>query len=161
MEANSHTPQVPPGDETQFMHAVFTSDKEMLDFYLVFNRFVNPVTYFMQRTDKKRLEDLLFILGKQAHLLFLLETNHFLGINPLVQGFGLFMLKDDISKQKRIAKSEEVASQLQFLTEIASTMDTIKQMSKGIHSHIQNVRYLIDKLKETEHPDILSENNMP
>ncbi|MCD7925589.1 MAG: hypothetical protein LUI85_13230 [Bacteroides sp.] len=161
MEAKLHTPQVPPGDETQFMHAAFTSDKEMLDFYLIFNRFVNPVTYFMQRTDKRRLEDLLFILGKQAHFLFMLETNHFLGINPLVQGFGLFMLKDNLSKQKRIAKSEEVASQLQFLTGIASGMDTIKQMNKSIHSHIQNVMYLIDKMKEKEQADSPTESNEP
>ena len=32
---------VRPGDETQFMHAIFSSDDEMMTFYLTLNRFIN------------------------------------------------------------------------------------------------------------------------
>ena len=35
-----------PGDATQFMHAIFSSDHEMMTFYLTLNRFINPASYF-------------------------------------------------------------------------------------------------------------------
>ena len=57
MEAILNKEQVRPGDETQFMHAAFTSEEEMMSFYLILNRFVNQSTYFMQRPDVERLED--------------------------------------------------------------------------------------------------------
>lgn len=33
-----------PGDATQFMHAIFSSDHEMMTFYLTLNRFINPAS---------------------------------------------------------------------------------------------------------------------
>ena len=47
-----------PGDATQFMHAIFSSDHEMLTFYLTLNRFINPASYLVERSDRQRLEDL-------------------------------------------------------------------------------------------------------
>lgn len=64
MEAILNNEQVRPGDETMFMHAVFTSEEEMRNFYLILNRFVNPTTYFIQRADTERLENLRDTLGK-------------------------------------------------------------------------------------------------
>lgn len=45
MEAILNKEQVRPGDETQFMHAAFTSEEEMMSFYLILNRFVNRVDW--------------------------------------------------------------------------------------------------------------------
>ena len=50
--------QARPGDATQLMHAIFSSDDEMMSFYLTLNRFMNPESYLVERTDRKRLEDL-------------------------------------------------------------------------------------------------------
>jgi len=47
-----------PGDATQFMHAIFSSDHEMMTFYLTLNRFINPASYLVERSDRQRLEDL-------------------------------------------------------------------------------------------------------
>ena len=47
-----------PGDATQLMHAIFSSDDEMMSFYLTLNCFMNPESYLVERTDRKRLEDL-------------------------------------------------------------------------------------------------------
>ena len=47
-----------PGDATQFMHAIFSSDHEMMTFYLTLNRFINPSSYLVERSDRQRLEDL-------------------------------------------------------------------------------------------------------
>lgn len=54
--------QVRPGNATQFMHFVFSSDEEMMNFYLTLNRFINPESYLVESTDRKRLEDLVDIL---------------------------------------------------------------------------------------------------
>ena len=153
MEANLHTPQVPPGDANQFMHAAFASKEEMLNFYLIMNRFVNPVTYFMQRTDKERLEDLLITLGQYAHSLSPFEAQQFLGVGPLIPGFALYMLKENVPKKKRINKAEDVASFVQFITLIAAGMNSIKEMIRSLHSHIQNVKFLIDNIEKEEQSD--------
>ena len=39
------------GDATQFMHVIFFSDEEMMSFYLLLNRFMNPTSYLVERTD--------------------------------------------------------------------------------------------------------------
>ena len=54
MEEVLNNQQVRPGDATQFMHAIFSSDDEMMTFYLTFSRFVNPDSYLVQCTDRKR-----------------------------------------------------------------------------------------------------------
>ena len=148
MEAKLHTPQVPPGDENQFMHAVFASDEEMLHFYLIMNRFMTPVTYFMQGTDLEHLEDLRRVLGQHGAFLHPLEKHPFYGINQLIQGFSLFMMRDDLLEQTRMAKAQEVASHFQFVVQIAARVVSARQMAHSIHSHIQNVDYLIEKMKE-------------
>lgn len=80
MEAMLMKEQVRPGDETQFMHAVFTSEEEMLTFYLTLNRFANPVSYFMQREDVERLENLQQTFGKFQHFTNLFSSYEARGI---------------------------------------------------------------------------------
>lgn len=159
MEAKLHTPQVPPGDETQFMHAVFASDEEMLHFYLIMNRFVNPVTYFMESTDLERLEDLRRVLGQHGAFLHPLEKHSFRGIIQLIQGFSLFMMKDTSTKQIRLDKAQEVASHFQFVVQMAAGVASARQMARGIHSHIQNVEYLIGKMKDENQDSSCSEGD--
>ena len=58
MEEVLSNQQARPGDATQLMHVIFSSDDEMMAFYLTLNRFMNPESYLVERTDRKRLEDL-------------------------------------------------------------------------------------------------------
>lgn len=153
MEAKFTTPQVPPGDETQFMHAAFSSDDEMLKFYLLLNRFINPVTYFIQRSDMERLEDLDRVFKQRNAFLTPIEEHSFSGINELTRAFGIFMMNINISNVNRITAASLVGNQMQFITHMASNMNHIKQLSRANHSHIQNVEYLIDKLRDTKPED--------
>lgn len=151
MEANLNTPQSAPGDETQFMHAVFSSDEEMLSFYLVMNRFVNSVTNNMCRSDMERLTELHRILNQFAYFLYPLENYRFEGIKLLVEGLGLYMLqKRDLSEHKRMAHAESVGEHLQFVMKMAAGVGTAKKMCSEVHSHLQNLNYLIEKLKTAE-----------
>ena len=56
MEEVLSNQQARPGDATQLMHVIFSSDDEMMSFYLTLNRFMNPESYLVERTDRKRLE---------------------------------------------------------------------------------------------------------
>ena len=55
MEEVLSNQQARPGDATQLMHVIFSSDDEMMSFYLTLNRFMNPESYLVERTDRKRL----------------------------------------------------------------------------------------------------------
>lgn len=149
MEAILNKEQVRPGDETQFMHAAFTSEEEMMTFYLILNRFVNPVTYFMQRPDVERLENLLQTLGKFQHFTNHFGTHEIVGIKPLVEGFGLYMMQETISDKKRKLDAEHVGYQTRFFMDIMKDTEQAKTLSHIIASHIANVKYLLEKLKET------------
>ena len=45
MEEVLSNQQARPGDATQLMHVIFSSDDEMMSFYLTLNRFMNPESY--------------------------------------------------------------------------------------------------------------------
>lgn len=150
MEANLNTPQAAPGNESQFMHTAFASDDEMKNFYLIQNRFVNPVSYFMQRSDLERLEDLVRMLKQQENILTLLETFHFDGVGDLTRAFGRYMMDVNIPKTKRANIGNAVGKHMQFIADVACNVTHAKQMSRATHSHIQNVEYLIKKLQKAE-----------
>ncbi|WP_294586577.1 hypothetical protein [uncultured Bacteroides sp.] len=149
MEAILNKEQVRPGDETQFMHAAFTSEEEMMSFYLILNRFVNQSTYFMQRPDVERLEDLLRTLGKFQHFTNHFGTHEIVGIKPLVEGFGLYMMQQTIPDQRRKLAAEHVGYQARFFMDIMKDTEQARMLSHIIASHIANVKYLLEKLKET------------
>lgn len=93
MEATLNNGQFRPGNETPFMYTAFASEGEMLGFYLSLNRFVNPVTYCVQGTDMERLDNLLHTLGKFQLFMGRFGTYQSLGIKPLIEGFGLYMMQ--------------------------------------------------------------------
>ncbi|WP_342288615.1 hypothetical protein [Bacteroides sp. GD17] len=129
------------------MHAVFTSEEEMMNFYLILNRFVNPTTYFVQRTDVERLENLRKTLGLFQRFTSLFSTYQSMGIKPLVEGFGLYMMQQTVSNKERRLAAEHVAYQTRFLLDITKDIDQAKALSHVLASHIQNVKYLLEKLE--------------
>lgn len=148
MEAILNKEQVRPGDETQFMHAAFTSEEEMMTFYLILNRFVNPTTYFMQRPDVERLEDLQRTLGKLLHFTNHFATHEIVGIKPLVEGFGLYMMQQAIPDKKRKLAAEHVGYQTRFFMDIMKDTEQARTLSHILASHIANVKYLLEKSEE-------------
>lgn len=150
MEAILNKEQVRPGDETQFMHAAFTSDEEMMTFYLTLNRLVNPVTYFMQRTDVERLTNLLRMLGKFQHFTDLFDVHQSMGIKVLTEGFGLYMMQQTVSKKELLLAAEHVGYQARFFMDIMKESAYAKIMTKILCSHIENVKYLLAQLEEVK-----------
>ena len=137
MEATLNNGQFCPGNETPFMYTAFASEGEMLGFYLSLNRFVNPVTYCVQRTDMERLDNLLHTLGKFQSL----------GIKPLIEGFGLYMMQQNISNRERKLAAEHVGYQMKFLMDMTKEIEQARSMSHILCSHIANVKYLIAKIQ--------------
>lgn len=71
-----------PGDATQFMHAIFSSDHEMMTFYLTLNRFINPASYLVERSDRQRLEDLENVLF--GNVAAFEAVHHFVYLQPII-----------------------------------------------------------------------------
>ena len=154
MEAILNKEQVRPGDETQFMHAAFTSEEEMMTFYLTLNRLVNPVSYFMQRTDVERLTNLLRMLGKFQHFTDLFDVHQSMGIKVLVEGYGLYMMQQTVSKKERLLAAEHVGYQARFFMDVMKESAYAKIMTKILCSHIENVKYLLAKVEEVKDENI-------
>lgn len=147
MEATLNNGQFRPGNETQFMYTAFASEGEMLGFYLSLNRFVNPVTYCVQRTDMERLDNLLHTLGKFQLFMGRFGTYQSLGIKPLIEGFGLYMMQQNISNRERKLAAEHVGYQMKFLMDMTKEIEQARSMSHILCSHIANVKYLIAKIQ--------------
>ena len=150
MEAMLMKEQVRPGDETQFMHAIFASDEEMMTFYLTLNRFVNPVTYFMQRSDGERLENLLYSLGQLQNFTSLFKSYHSDGVRQLIEGFGLHMMQTTFSNRERRLAATNVGFQMKFLIDVMKESNHTTLLYKIYQTHIQNVKYLLEKMKDSE-----------
>ena len=150
MEAILNNEQVRPGDETQFMHAIFASDEEMMTFYLTLNRFVNMGTYFVQRPDIERLEDLLVTLGKFQYFANLLGSYHTLGMKQLIEGFGMYIAQPHLSSKSRRCTGENIGYQVEFLLNLMKESGRAKLLSNIFRTHIENVKYLLQIIKETE-----------
>ena len=147
MEATLNNGQFRPGNETPFMYTAFASEGEMLGFYLSLNRFVNPVTYCVQGTDMERLDNLLHTLGKFQLFMGRFGTYQSLGIKPLIEGFGLYMMQQNISNRERKLAAEHVGYQMKFLMDMTKEIEQARSMSHILCSHIANVKYLIAKIQ--------------
>ena len=153
MEAILNKEQVRPGDETQFMHAVFTSDEEMMKFYLTLNYFVCPSTYLVRRSDKYRLEKLLGTFGKLQYFADLFGDYHSLGMKQLIEGFGLYMTQTSVSNSERKRAAENVGYQVKFLLDIIKESGNAKMLAKIFRLHIENIKYLLGKSEEKNDTD--------
>lgn len=148
MEAILNNEQIRPGDETQFMHAIFASDEEMMTFYLTLNRFVNMESYFVQRSDIERLEDLLVTLGKFQYLVNLLGSYHASGVKQLIEGFGMYIAQPHLSGKSRRCIGENIGYQVEFMLNLMKESGKAKSLSNIFRTHIENVKYLLQKMEE-------------
>ena len=88
MEEVLSNQQARPGDATQLMHAIFSSDDEMMSFYLTLNRFMNPESYLVERTDRKRLEDLASTLCSNVAAFEAIRNYKSISVKEVIRGFG-------------------------------------------------------------------------
>lgn len=146
MEAILNNEQVRPGDETMFMHAVFTSDEEMKNFYLTLDRFVNPTTYFVQQSEVERLGNLFRMFGKYQYFTNLFASYGSMGVRQLIEGYGLYMMKPSLSNKERRHAAENVGYQIRFWVDTVRECGIAKSMADSYRLHVENVRYLLEKM---------------
>ncbi|WP_279085630.1 hypothetical protein, partial [Bacteroides acidifaciens] len=101
MEEVLNNQQVCPGDVTQFMHFIFSSDAEMMTFYLTFSRFVKPDSYLVQYTDRKRLEDLANVLRSNVVAFNAIHSYKSISVKEVIKGLGMYMMSIHISNANR------------------------------------------------------------
>ena len=147
MEENLSNQQEGIDNAPDAMHNAFESDEEMLKFYLTMNRFVNPITYNLEKTALERLEDLHKTLAMFGELAGSIGTHSYKGVDNMIKGFGLYMTRNEISINSRYEKSTLAAYHFQFLFHLAENRAYAKRLSSVYNSHICKVHYLIRKLE--------------
>lgn len=152
MEELINNQQVRPGDATQFMHVIFSSNEEMLAFYLTLSRITDPSSYLVERSDKRRLEDLAAIL--QGNILAFDAVRSFknIKVKDVVRGLGLHMMNTAISNRNRLLSAESVGTLLDSVVNTTQNSWQFVRMNYVNNAHYTNVKYLL-KLMETENDE--------
>ena len=137
-----------PGDATQFMHAIFSSDHEMMTFYLTLNRFINPASYLVERSDRQRLEDLENVLF--GNVAAFEAVHHFkkISVKDVIKGFGMHMMNMQVSNANRMQSANIMGSFIDCIIDTTKNSWQYKQMYRVNHLHLENVRYLLNLLNE-------------
>lgn len=148
MEENLNNQQVRPWDETQLMHAIFSSDDEMMSFYLIYYRLLNPSADLVQRSDKKMLEDLEGSLYKNIVAFESVNSCKLVGAKDIVRGLGMQMVNTAVSCAARLKYSEAVSVLMDCVLNMANNGSCFKHMPRMNALHLENVKYLLKKLKE-------------
>ena len=146
MEEVLDNQQVRPGDETQFMHFIFSSDAEMMTFYLTFSRFVNPDSYLVQCTDRKRLEDLANVLRSNVVAFNAIHSYKSISVKEVIKGFGMYMMSIHISNANRQQGADAVGSLINCVIDTTKNSWQFRKMSRANYMHLENVRYLLNRL---------------
>ncbi|CDA87204.1 uncharacterized protein BN772_00616 [Bacteroides sp. CAG:754] len=162
MEEVLNNQQVRPGDVTQFMHFIFSSDAEMMTFYLTFSRFVNPDSYLVQCTDRKRLEDLANVLRSNVVAFNAIHSYKSISVKEVIKGFGMYMMSIHISNANRQQGADAVGSLINCVIDITKNSWQFRKMSRSNYIHLENVLYLLSRLdaETSEEKDDKRENDI-
>ena len=117
-----------PGDATQFMHAIFSSDHEMMTFYLTLNRFINPASYLVERTDRKRLEDLASTLCSNVAAFEAIRNYKSISVKEVIRGFGAHMMNTLISNTNRFQSADAVGTLMNCILNTTKNSWQFKKM---------------------------------
>ena len=134
-----------PGDATQLMHAIFSSDDEMMSFYLTLNCFMNPESYLVERTDRKRLEDLANTLYSNVAAFEAIRTYKSISVKEVIRGFGT-----QSSNTNRFQSADAVGTLMNCILNTTKNSWQFKKMDRNNNIHLQNVRYLLNRLDAAE-----------
>lgn len=147
MEENLNNQQALPGDGTPLTHAVFSSDDEMMRFYLTFYRLMNPTIGLEQITDKKKLEDLENVFYKKAQAFAGLDKYKSISIKEVIKGFGMYMMNINISHAERLKNAAAVSDLMDCVLNTTKNIGLFKHLSRMNVIHLMNVKYLLKELK--------------
>ena len=147
MEEILNNEQARPGDETQLMHVVFSSDDEMMAFYLTLYHLMNPESFMVQCTDKKKLEDLAKRLYKRMPAFEAVNAYCTISVKEVIKGFGLNMMNTNLSNGNRLRSAELVGDFMDCVLNTTKNIGQFKQMYGINILHLENIKCLLKKLK--------------
>ena len=150
MEEILNNQQVRPGDATQFMHFIFSSDDEMMSFYLTLNRIMNPESYLVERIERKRLEDLANTLCSNVAAFEAIRNYKSISVKEVIRGFGTHVMNTLISNTNRFQSADAVGKLMNCILNTTKNSWQFKKMGQNNEIHLQNVRYLLDRLDAAE-----------
>ena len=132
MEEVLSNQQARPGDATQLMHVIFSSDDEMMSFYLTLNRFMNPESYLVERTFEA------------------IRNYKSISVKEVIRGFGAHMMNTLISNTNRFQSADAVGTLMNCILNTTKNSWQFKKMDRNNDIHLQNVRYLLNRLDAAE-----------
>lgn len=141
--------QVRPGDATQFMHAIFSSNEEMMAFYLTLSRITDPSSHLVERSDKRRLEDLAAILKGNILAFDAVRSLKNTNVKDVIRGLGMHMMNTNISNRNRLQSADSVGILMDSVLNTTQNSWQFVRMNYVNNAHYMNVKYLL-KLMETE-----------
>ena len=138
--------QVRPGDATQLMHVIFSSDDEMMNFYLTFNRLVNPESCLVERTVRNRLEDLVRLFYNNVAAFEAIHHYKSISVKEVIKGFGTHMMNTLVSNNNRLQSADAVGTLMNCIVNTTKNSWQFKKMDRINNMHLQNVKYLLSRL---------------
>lgn len=147
MEEFSSNQQVRPGDATQLMNVIFSSDEEMIAFYLTLNRLVNPESNLVERSDQRKLEDLYYLLHNNITAFEAIGSYKTINVKEAIKGFGMLMMNTAISNSHRLLSADAVGNLINCIMNTTKNSCQFKRMSRTNHLHPENIKYLLDRMK--------------
>lgn len=146
MEEVLNNQQARPGDATQFMHFIFSSEEEMKTFYLTLNRCINPEDYLIEKTDRERLEKLAHVLYGNVAAYAAVRSNRTVSVKDAIIGLGMLMQTTYISLAHRRQSADMVGRFVDWAMNIIKYNWQFRKMEEANKIHLQNVEYLLDRM---------------
>ena len=134
MEEVLSNQQARPGDATQLMHVIFSSDDEMMSFYLTLNRFMNLASTLCSN-----------VAAFEA-----IRNYKSISVKEVIRGFGAHMMNTLISNTNRFQSADAVGTLMNCILNTTKNSWQFKKMDRNNDIHLQNVRYLLNRLDAAE-----------
>lgn len=110
----------------------FSSDHEMMTFYLTLNRFINPASYLVERSDRQRLEDLENVLF--GNVAAFEAVHHFkkISVKDVIKGFGMHMMNMQVSNTNRMQSANIMGSFIDCIIDTTKIVGNINRCTGSI-----------------------------
>lgn len=118
----------------------------MMNFYLTLSRFINPESYLVESTDRRRLEDLVNVLCHNMEAFHAIRNYKHISVREVIKGFGTHMMNTTVSNTHRQQSADAVGILMNCVVNIAKNIWQFKKMDRTNHIHLENVRYLLNRL---------------
>ena len=104
----------------------------------------------MERTDRKRLEDLASTLCSNVAAFEAIRNYKSISVKEVIRGFGAHMMNTQISNTNRFQSADAVGTLMNCILNTTKNSWQFKKMDRNNNIHLQNVRYLLNRLDAAE-----------